>query len=61
MDLEPIGATSIARAALGHAHIVALAQTAGLACGAILFVNDALAIVLALADGAYVVVGATEE
>lgn len=61
VDLEPIGTTTIARAALGHAHVVALAQATRLAGGAILFVDDAFALVLALTDGADVVVRATKE
>lgn len=61
MDLEPIGTTSIARATLGHAHVVALAQATRLAGGAILLVDDALALVLALTDCADVVVRATKE
>lgn len=61
VDLEPIGTTTVARAALGHAHVVALAQATRLAGGAILFVNDALALVLALTDCADVVVRATKE
>lgn len=60
MDLEPVGATSVADP-LRHAHVVALPQAARLAGGAVLLVDDALALVLALADGADVVVRAAKE
>lgn len=61
MDLEPVGATSVAGSPLRHAHVVALPQAARLAGGAVLLVDDALALVLALADGADVVVRAAKE
>jgi len=61
VDLEPVGAASVAGSTLGHAHVVALPQAARLAGGAVLLVDDALALVLALADGADIVVRSAEE
>lgn len=61
MDLEPVGAATVARAGLGHAHHEALAQAARLACRPVLLVDDAFSVVLALRDGVQVVVRAAEE
>lgn len=61
MDFEPVGPAAVARAALGHAHQKALAETARFAGRAVLLVDDALAVVFAFGNGAEVVVSAAEE
>ena len=59
--LEPIRASTIARTAFGHAHHQTLAQSTCLAGRAILLVDNAFAIVLAIGDGGEIVVGAAEK
>jgi hypothetical protein len=59
--LEPVGAPSVPGPTLRHAHHQTLPQTARLARSPVLFVDDALSVVLALRDGACVVVRSTEE
>jgi len=61
VDLEPVGSPSVPGAGLGHADEEALAQAAGLARRPVLFVNDALTAVLAVADGRHVAVRSSEE
>lgn len=61
MDLEPVGAAAVAAAGLGHADHEALAQAACLARGAVLLVDDALAVVFAFCYRVQVVVRAPEE
>lgn len=61
VNLEPVRAAAVTGTALRHAHQEAFSEAARFAGGAILLVDDALAVVLALGDGADVVVGATEE
>lgn len=61
VDLEPVGASAVARSRLGHADDEAFLEAARFARGAILFVDDAVAAVLAVADRGEVVVRATEE
>jgi hypothetical protein len=61
VDLEPVGAPSIAGTAFGHAHHDALPQPTRLARRPVLLVDDALPIVLALRDGMKVVVRPSEE
>lgn len=61
MDLEPVGASAVPRARLGHADHEALAQAAGFARRPVLFVDDAFTVVLAFSDGVQVVVRAPEE
>lgn len=61
VDLEPVRAAPVPGAALGHADREALLEPARLARGSILLVDDALVVVLALADTRTVVVGAAEE
>ena len=61
VDFEPVGASAVARARLGHADEEALAQTARLARRPVLLVDDALAAVLALADRRHVAVRPAEE
>jgi hypothetical protein len=48
VEFEPVGASAVTGAAFGHAHQEAFAQSAGLARRPVLFVDDALAAVLAL-------------
>jgi len=59
--LEPVGAPSVPGPTLRHAHHQTLPQTARLARCPVLLVDDALTVVLALRDGACVVVRPTEE
>lgn len=61
VDFEPVRATAVAGTALGHAHKEAFSETARFASCSVLLVDNALAVVLALGDGADVVVGAAEE
>ena len=61
VQFEPVGASAVARARLGHADEEALAQAAGLARRPVLLVDDALAAVLALGDHRQVVVRTAEE
>lgn len=61
MYLEPIGASAIARAGLGHAHHQALPQATCLAGGTILLVDHADAAILAFGNATQIVVGAPEE
>lgn len=61
MDLEPVRASSIATATLGHAHHEALAEAACLAGGAVLLVDHALTVVLALGDRWEIVVWASKK
>jgi len=61
MDFEPVGASAVTGAAFGHAHQEAFAQSAGLARRPVLLVDDALAAVLALADGRHIAVRPAEE
>lgn len=56
MDLEPVGAAAVPAAGLGHADHEALAQAARLARGAVLLVDDALAVILAFCYRVQVVV-----
>lgn len=56
VDLEPVGAAAVAAAGLGHADHEALAQAACLARGAVLLVDDALAVVFAFCYRVQVVV-----
>jgi hypothetical protein len=59
--LEPVRAPSVPGTTLGHSHHQTLPQTARLARRPILLVDDALAVVLALRNGARIVVCSTEE
>ena len=59
--LEPVGAPSVPGPTLRHAHHQTLPQTARLARCPVLLVDYALAVVLALRDGACVVVCSAEE
>lgn len=61
MDLEPVGATTISGSTLRHAHHEALLQTARLAGGSVLLVDDALAVVLAVGYRRQIVVRSAEE
>lgn len=61
MDFEPVGAPTIPRPALGHADHEALAQSARLARGSVLLVDDALVVVFALRQRTDVVVSSSEE
>jgi len=61
VDFEPVGASAVAGAALGHPHQEALAQTTGLARRPVLLVDDALAAVLAVTNGRHVAVSAAEK
>lgn len=61
VDLEPVGATAVARTGLGHADDEAFLEAARFARGAVLLVDDAVAVVLAVADRRQVVVRAAEE
>ena len=61
MYLEPVGSSSVSGATLGHPHFHTLPQTARLARCPVLLVDDTLAVVLTLRDGAGVVVCSTEE
>lgn len=61
MYLEPVGATSVSGATLGHPYLQTLPQTAGLTRCPVLLVDDTLAVVLALRDGTRVVVRPSEE
>ena len=56
MYLEPVGSSSVSGATLGHPHFHTLPQTARLARCRVLLVDDTLAVVLALRNGACVVV-----
>jgi len=47
VNFEPVGASAVARAGLGHAHHEALSQPASLAGGSVLLVDDASVVVLA--------------
>ena len=53
--LEPVAPPAVPTAGLGHADIEALLQPAGLAGGAVLLVDDAAVVVLALRDHRLVV------
>lgn len=61
VDLEPVGAAPIARAALGHADAEALGEPARLAGGSVLLVDYAAVVVLTLAYGGSVIVRSSEE
>ena len=61
MDLEPVAPPAVATAGLGHADTEALLEPAGLAGGAVLFINDALVIVPTLLDHCLVVTTSSEE
>ena len=61
VDFEPVGTTPVTRPALGHANEEALAQAARLARRPVLFVDHALAAVLALADSRHVAVRPAEK
>jgi hypothetical protein len=61
MDFEPVGAAAVTGAAFGHAHQEAFAQSAGLASRPVLLVDDALAAVLAVADGRHIAVRPAEK
>jgi hypothetical protein len=61
VEFEPVGASAVTGAAFGHAHQEAFAQSAGLARRPVLFVDDALAAVLALWYHRQVVVRSPEE
>ena len=61
MDFEPVGSSAVTGAALGHAHQETFAQSAGLARRPVFLIDDALAAVLALADGRHIAVRPAEE
>ena len=61
MNFKPITSAAITGATFGHAHEETLAQSAGFTRGSILLVDHTFAVVLALGNGAQVVVGASEE
>lgn len=48
MDLEPVRSSAVTRATLGHADHKAFLESAALARGSVLLVDDTLAVVLAL-------------
>jgi hypothetical protein len=61
VDLEPVGASAVPRTTLGHSHHQTLPQPTRLTRCPVLLVDDTLAVVLALRDGARVVIRPTEE
>lgn len=61
MDFEPVRAAPVARAMLRHSNREALLQSARLARGSILFVDYALVVVLALADGRAIIIRPPKE
>jgi hypothetical protein len=50
VDLEPVGATTVARSALRHANQQTLSKTTSFARCSILLVDDALSIIFALGN-----------
>lgn len=61
VNLEPVGASAVSRSGLGHADEQTFAQTACFAGGAVLLVDDALAVDLTVGYRGQIVVGATEK